>query len=341
MRAEVEAAIASAARPALVFDRARLEANLRAIAAAANGMRVLFAVKSFPHPDVRALAAALLDGEDVASPGEAAGATRGILSVADPSGATRPDWRGRLIVGCETVAQVHAAPANAEIAIRVSASITGSDPAVGAILDGSGHRRSRFGVATRDEVAALHAAANGRPVGLHVHHGAVVPTSAERFARSARAALALADFAPAFLDLGGAWHGIPDLAAAFAALRAEFPLELIVEPGRVIATGAGFATGRVQLARVAGDRELRVVDLSRIAHLRWSPLELRAPPPSAGGRSVLFVGPTCFEEDALGEWITAEPFAAGDRVVLAGATGYAVAWNTSFGGIPPADVSVV
>lgn len=341
MRPEVEAALARADGPARVFDRVRLAANLRAIADAAKGIRVLFAVKSFPHPDVRAMAAEIFDGEDVASPGEAAGATRGILSVADPSGATRPAWQGRLIVGCETVAQVQAAPANAEVAIRVSASITGSDPAVGAILDGSGHRRSRFGVETREEIMAIHAAASGRPVGLHVHHGAVVPTSAERFARSARAALALADFAPAFLDLGGAWHAIPDLPAAFAALRAELACELIVEPGRVVSSGAGFATGRVQLSRTSGGRELRVVELSRIAHLRWSPIELVAPPPSAGGRSVLFVGPTCFEEDALGEWITAEPFAVGERAVFAGVTGYAMAWNTSFGGIPPARVEVV
>lgn len=343
MRPEVEAALARAPRAALVFDRARLEANLRAVAAAARAsdIRVLFAVKSFPHPDVRALAAALFDGEDVASQAEADGATRGILSVADPSGTARRAWPGRLIVGCETEAQVAAAPATAEIAIRVSASIAGRDPAIGALLDGSGHRRSRFGVETRDEIAALRRAAAGRPVGLHVHHGAVTATSAERFVASARAVLEAADFAPAFLDLGGAWHGVPDLAAAFAALRAAFALELLVEPGRVLARGAGFATGRVCVARRAGDRELRVVELSRIAHLRWSPIELVAPPPSAGGTPTLFVGPTCFEEDALGEWIAALPYAPGDRAVFAGATGYAVAWNTGFGGVPPADVVVI
>ena len=337
------AAIEGAPRAALVFDRARLERNLRDLAAAARAsdVRVLFAVKAFPQAEVRAMAAELFDGEDVASQGEADGAMGGILSIADPGGDATRAWRGRLIVGCETIEQVERAPASAEIAIRVSASITGSDPAVGAILDGSGHRRSRFGVSTRDEVAAMHRAAAGRPVGLHVHHGPVTPTSAERIARTARAALALADFAPAFLDLGGAWHALPDVGAALAALRAELSLELIIEPGRAISTGAGFATGRVTLARVADGRALRVLELSRIAHLRWTPIELVAPPPSAGGTSTLFVGPTCFEEDALGEWVTALPFDRGDRAVFAGATGYAVAWNTGFGGVPPADVRVV
>jgi len=75
-----------------------------------------------------------------------------VVSIADPSGraggrAARAAGRyARLIVGCETVEQVRAAPARAEIAIRISASITGRDPAIGAVLDGSGHRRSRFGL---------------------------------------------------------------------------------------------------------------------------------------------------------------------------------------------------
>jgi diaminopimelate decarboxylase len=56
---------------------------------------------------------------------------------------------------------------------------------------------------------------------------------------------------------------------------------------------------------------------------------------------VLVGGPTCFEEDVLGEWIV-EPaaLAVGSRIVLRNVTGYAVAWNTSFGGVPAADVVI-
>ena len=50
---------------------------------------------------------------------------------------------------------------------------------------------------------------------------------------------------------------------------------------------------------------LRVLELSRSCHLRWSQPELVAPPPRTGaGRRVLFVGPTCYEDDVLGEWTT-------------------------------------
>ncbi|HEX4422563.1 MAG TPA: hypothetical protein VH165_31830 [Kofleriaceae bacterium] len=367
LAAPVAAAIAGCDRPSLVFDLARIDRNLAALADAARdaGVTALFAVKSFPHPAVRALAAARLAGFDVASPGEVAevaevvagvsGAAVGaILSVADPSGralAAAAGWPGRLIASCETVEQVAEAPVHAEIAIRISASLTGRDPAVGAVLDGSGHRRSRFGLDVdpgrlRDAIGQLARAAAGRPVGLHVHHGPVAAASSERFLATAQAVLAAAHdagVAPRFLDLGGAWHAVADWAQTLGALRAGLPaIELIVEPGRRIADGAGFACGRVQVARALDDRRLCVLDLSRICHLRWSQPELVAPPPRTGeGRTTLFAGPTCYEDDALGEW-TIEParFAAGSRAILRNITGYALAWNTGFGGIAPADVVV-
>jgi diaminopimelate decarboxylase len=339
--------------PSLVFDLATIAANMRRVAEAARavGIRPLFAAKSFPHPRVLALAGELLDGFDVASPGELRDVPEGkILSIADPSGAAighaRGSGRGRLIVSCETLDQLRAAPPHAELAIRISASITERDPAVGAILEGSGRRSSRFGLATRDAIAPVVAAAvaTGRPVGLHVHHGPVTATSAERFVATARAALALAELTPAFVDLGGAWHGIADLPTAFASVRAAIPasIELLVEPGRLYAANAGTARGRVLAARTLADRELRVVDLSRVCHLKWSQIELVAPAPRPGeGRDVLFAGPTCYEEDVLGTWtIAPAAFAPGAEVVFDNVTGYALAWNTGFGGVPPADVVV-
>jgi len=360
MRSDLPVAVAAAIertdRPSLVFDLARIEANLAAIAEAAraSGVTALFAAKSFPHPAVRALAARMLDGFDAASDAELAELPPArVVSVVDPSGRAGESARAeRLIVGCETVEQVRAAPARAEISIRLSASLTGRDPAVGAVQDGSGHRRSRFGLDVdparrREALSALGRAAAGHPIGVHVHHGPVAATGGERFVATARAALAVADDAglvPRFLDVGGAWHAVDDLRAALAELRAAVPpeLELIIEPGRAIAGGAGFACGRVVVARELDDRALRVVDLSRICHLRWSHVELVGAAPRPGeGRRVLVVGPTCFEDDVLGEWIAAAELAVGARVVLRNVSGYAVAWNASFGGVAPADVVVV
>ncbi len=338
-----------------MFDRARIERNLRELAAAARAASVttLFAAKSFPHAEVLELAAASLDGFDVASPEEARAAIgRGVMSVADPSGLAAEvaaAHRGRLIVSCETVDQVRSAPPHAEIAIRISASITARDPAVGAVLDGSGHRRSRFGLDVERErrqtaMREMIEAARGRRVGIHVHHGPVTATSGERFAVTARAVLEDTDFTPAFLDLGGAWHGIAGLPRALAELRAAVPvaIELIIEPGRLVSEGAGFARGSVLVVRELDDRPLYVLDLSRICHLRWSQVELVVQAPHPGeGRRALFVGPTCFEDDVVGEWtVTPAELQVGARIVLRGVSGYAVAWNTGFGGVPAAEVVI-
>jgi ornithine decarboxylase len=357
----VAAALARCERPTLVFDVARIDANLAALADAARraGVTALFAAKSFPHPAVLALAAARLAGFDVASPGELAAiralAPDAIVSIADPSGraAAVAGVHGRMIVSCETVAQVEAAPAGAEIALRISASVTARDPALGAVLDGSGHRRSRFGLDVEPaglaaEIRALARAAGSRPIGLHVHHGDLAATTSDRFLATARPALeaaAAAQVEPRFLNLGGGWHAVPDLPGALLAIRAQLPppLELLVEPGRWVVGGAGFACGRVAVARELDDRVLCVLELSRICHLRWSQPALIAPPPRPGqGRRVLFAGPTCYEDDVLGEWTT-EPamFSAGAQVVLGNITGYALAWNTGFGGVAPADVAIV
>ena len=110
----------------------------------------------------------------------------------------------------------------------------------------------------------------------------------------------------------------------------------------MIAREAGFACGRVVVARELADRAVRVVDISRSCHLRWSQVELVGAAPHPGtGRAALFVGPTCYEDDVIGEWTIAPDAArAGDRFLVRGVTGYAVAWNTGFGGVPAADVVI-
>jgi diaminopimelate decarboxylase len=58
-------------------------------------------------------------------------------------------------------------------------------------------------------------------------------------------------------------------------------------------------------------------------------------------RPALVAGPTCFEDDVLGDWLVgSDHLAIGARLVLRGVTGYAVAWNTGFAGIAPAEVAI-
>jgi diaminopimelate decarboxylase len=120
------------------------------------------------------------------------------------------------------------------------------------------------------------------------------------------------------------------------------PIDILVEPGRILVEDAGFACGPVTSVRDVGDGRLLVTSaLSRICHLRWSQVELvaKAPHPGAGVKAIV-VGPTCYEEDVVGEWIV-EPREIEKCIVLRGVSGYAAAWNKSFGGVPEADVVIV
>jgi diaminopimelate decarboxylase len=344
---------AGSSGPALVFDAAAIEARMDDAVACGrrHGVRVLFAMKSFVHDAIWARAAARLDGLDAGSAAEArAAAALGarMISITDPAAGDVPEgaW-----VTCEDAARASslAAVRGIALAVRFAAShLVPGDDAVGGVLDGGGLRTSRFGVRTADEARAIVRAGGGRVRGLHVHHGGVAPASPERLVACARAAItaaAEAELPLEWLDLGGGLHLLPELDAAFAAIRAAVPreVELVVEPGRMFARGAGFAIGHVRAARSLGDRELRVVDLSRACHLRWQHVAPVAAPAATGAaRSILFTGPTCYEEDVVGEWkLDPARFAVGAPLVVAGVDGYAVGWNHGFAGVAPADVVIV
>lgn len=357
--------------PQLIFDRSVLESTIVAVATAARAasIRVLFAAKSFPHDEVLAMAARHLDGFDIASGAELvrAGGSLGphqLLSITDPTMQATLLAEGVVaatcMISCEDVAQLERALASApraHLAIRLSTSWFGRDAEIGAVQSGNGHHRSRFGVdvaparcvaTIRDMVAV--AAAHRRELGIHLHHSSLVATSAARVIAGAQHALNLAHdggLRPQFLNLGGGWHGVADdLPQLWTAVRTALPtdLPLMVEPGRLFASRSGFAIGWVQVARTLDDRELRVLDLSRACHLRWSqPALVDGAPRPGHGRKILFAGPTCYEDDVLGEWIVDDrrDYRPGEAAVLRNITGYALAWNTGFAGTLPATVRMV
>jgi diaminopimelate decarboxylase len=303
---------------------------------------------------VTRIAAASLDGLDAGSAAEARAAIAAgarTISITDPAaGAIDPIAARDVRISCEDPARAAAgASAGARLAVRFAAShLVPGDDAIGGVVEGSGRRTSRFGVRSLDEARAIVRAGGDRVRGVHVHHGGVAPASPARLVACARAAIAAAADAAIpleWLDLGGGLHLLPDLDAAFAAIRAEVPraVELVVEPGRLFARDAGFAIGHVRAARDLGDRALRVVDLSRACHLRWQHVApVAAPAPTGAARPILFAGPTCYEEDVIGEWkLDPSRFAAGAPLVVAGVDGYALGWSHGFGGVPPADIALI
>ena len=359
-------AAAACEEPAIVVDVDGFERRLAAVraAAAAAGVSVLAAVKALGHPGLVARAIARLDGADVAGPAEDE-AARGAptISVTYPGGATAARLAAlatpgrRVIASCETAAQVAAAAQvpGVEIALRISASALGED-APGGVRDGAGGHASRFGV-TADELRALAAVAPDRVRALHVHGGplAIAPARLAARAAAAVAAAAASELAIARLDLGGSLHGFTldepvagraRLADALAAVRAAVPaeIEVCVEPGRVLTEGVVYAAGRVLAVRTAAGHDARVLALSRLCHLRWSTPVLCAPPPRGDDRrALLLLGATCCEDDVIGDAIVPRGCALpeGALAIVAGVSGYAIAWNRGFAGVPAARVILV
>ncbi|MBK9036996.1 MAG: hypothetical protein IPL61_38055 [Myxococcales bacterium] len=366
--AEVIAAAERAVGPALLYDLPAIAARLAAVrdAARATGVIALAAVKAIAIPEVQALAAATLDGLDLAGPDEDAVLARhpvATVSVTYPGGATAARLAAlvtagrRVIASCETAAQVATAASvpGVELAARLSTSALG-EAAPGGLRDAVGDHASRFGVAI-DELRALAAAAPGRVRGLHVHGGPLAVAPA-RLAARALAALAAADaagLAITRLDLGGSLHGFAlgpptagqaRLVDALAAARAAVPstIELCVEPGRLLTEGCGYGAGRVLVARPVAGLDGRVLTLSRLCHLRWSTPRLCAPPPPPGaGRRLVLVGATCCEDDVIGDAVVPADLALaeGELAIVAGVSGYAAAWNHGFAGVPAATVRAV
>ena len=361
----IAAAHAPNAAPLLVFDLDTIATRMQATKAAAarHGARALFAVKSFPHSEVLALARQHLDGFDIAGASEgtlclSAHSTaptprdQTLFSITDPSAHLAP-WMDapHVTITCESVAAVQRARTIAPLAtigIRLSISaLAPHDPAIGALASGDGHRRSRFGIELAELPAMLAAAGDAR-IGLHAHSAGVVATAPARWGALAATIMNVAAshaLIPAFVNLGGSWHGVAtELDASLAAARAHIPaaIELRLEPGRLFAIDAGFAIGHVTQARDLPDRALRVTTLSRLCHLRWSAITLceHAPHPRRG-RKLHLVGATCFEDDVIGEFIVEDDYLEGHPVVVAVVTGYAAAWNRSFSGVPSAEVRFV
>lgn len=373
--AVVKAARARPDGPALIYDLGVVAGRMKAArtAAQAAGVELLYAVKAFPVPAAIALACEHLDGLDVAGPDEQAlllgadrpdgpsslAAGRAAASACDvPPTSVSVTWPGdvdrarlamiaarhRVTVVCETAAQLAAAAEvrGATLAIRLR-----SDEA------------SRFGVPA-EELRELAAAVPGRVRALHVHGGPLVtaPARVGERARAVWAVAAAAGIELAQLDLGGSLHGFvidrptsgqSTVADAFAAARAAVPagVRVIFEPGRLWSEGAGFAAGRVLATRMVGERMACVLELSRLAHLRWCTPRLVAPPPRAGAPrlGVELWGASCCEDDRIDDaWVPVEhagALAVGEQVVLAGVTGYAAAWNRGFAGVPAARVITV
>ncbi|RLB47283.1 MAG: hypothetical protein DRI90_26500, partial [Deltaproteobacteria bacterium] len=91
-------------------------------------------------------------------------------------------------------------------------------------------------------------------------------------------------------------------------------------------------------------------NLSGACHLRWSypfPIDSSGRPARGSGEvEAVLVGPTCCENDVIGRFAVHHPerkgpLRVGDTLLFGGISGYSLAWNIAFNGIPPARVTLL
>jgi len=346
---------------AYVYDLAALRERAAAVRAALPpGTTLLYAVKANGHPDVVRTLAGVCDGLEVASGGElelavAAGARR--IVFAGPA-KTPAELAAAVAAGAqinvESALELHrldAIGAPVEVAIRVNragVSLPGSHAMTGT--------PTPFGVDERElpEVLALAARLpHIRVVGFHLH---AVSNNLDAAAHAAFIADALAwarrqDVDLRLVNVGGGF-GVDhtgtatlDLAGLGRLLGRLLPrpdgVELIVEPGRILAADAGWYAAEVlDLKRVhgrwfavlrGGTHHFRLPAAWGYSHpftvLPVDDWPHPWPRPEVTGAEVDVAGELCTPRDVLARGAAVDRLRVGDALVF-GRTG-AYGWDIS------------
>ena len=346
--------------PAYVVDEARLEANLATAARIKRetGATILLATKAFALPAVFPLMARTLDGTTasgehearlgretfgkqvhVYAPAYAPGEVERLTRIADHVYFNSPSQVARYLPVVKA--------AGLPVGIRINPGYSNATLG-GALYDpcapGSrfGTPRDQLGALPWDEIDILHVHAlceslHDGSVGLIEH----VARELGSFVRKVKA-----------VNLGGGHfvnkpgYDVAKLIAAVRAFRAEFAVEVILEPGAGLVVDAGWLVATV-LDLYRNGKDIAILDTSASTHMP-DVLEVPYTPPVVGAEkpgvlphTYLLGGKTCMTGDVIGEYSFDKPLAVGDRVVFGDMAQYSFVKNTTFNGTPLPDIGVL
>jgi len=355
--------------PLYVYSTATLRRHAQVIGAAFSDIDCLIAysVKANGNLAVLATLAAEGCGADVVSGGELQRALKAGISpekiVFSGVGKTREEMALGLEKGIhqfnvESAAELEILSEVAEslgktapIALRVNPDVAaGGHPNIS-----TGKQGDKFGVPWAD-AEALYARAAGLPgiaaAGVDVHIGSQIGNLGPMEAAFTKTIgltkkLIAAGHKISRLDLGGGL-GIPyqasdapaspaDYAAMVARVIGDLPVQVILEPGRVIAGNAGIMITEVLYKKPAPDRTFLIVDAGMNDLIRpalyaahHDIIPLKEPETDAQSDAFDIVGPICESTDKFASARALPPIAQGEKLAFLSAGAYGAVLSSQY-----------
>jgi carboxynorspermidine decarboxylase len=346
--------------PAYVLDTAALKRNLDTVARIRRetGCKLLLATKAWAMPAAFPMMRDALDGSTasgeyearlgreefgkevhVYAPAYADGEVERLTAIADHIYFNSPEQLARF--------GGIARSAGAKIGARINPGY--SNATLGGALYDPCAPTSRFGT-TRTEIDKL-------PWGeidiFHVHtlceslaDGSVglIEHVAREFAPYIRKVKAVNFGGGHFINKPG--YDVGKLITALKAFRAEFGVEVILEPGGGIVVDAGYLVATV-IGLHWNEKDIAILDTSASCHMPdvlevpYTPTVIGADKPGIHAHDYILGGKTCMTGDIIGEYSFPRPLRVGSRVVFTDMMQYSFVKNTTFNGTPRPDLAVL
>ncbi|WP_334151014.1 carboxynorspermidine decarboxylase [Hyphomicrobium sp.] len=141
-------------------------------------------------------------------------------------------------------------------------------------------------------------------------------------------------------------YDVARLITALRSFRAEFGVEVYLEPGAGLVVDTGYLVATV-IGLHRNGKEIAILDASASTHMP-DVLEVPYTPPVLGAREAgvlahdyILGGKTCMTGDIIGEYSFGEPLAPGSRVVFGDMMQYSFVKNTTFNGTPLPDLAML
>jgi carboxynorspermidine decarboxylase len=141
-------------------------------------------------------------------------------------------------------------------------------------------------------------------------------------------------------------YDVDKLIAALRAFRAEFGIEVYLEPGAGLVVDAGYLVSTV-IGLHRNQAEIAILDASASTHMPdvlevpYTPPVLGAGKPGVLPHTYILGGKTCMTGDVIGEYSFAAPLAPGSRIVFGDMMQYTFVKNTTFNGTPLPDLAML